>query len=161
MTDQYTKPLYWFLTTLVVSALAVILTTVYVNKPAKVIPVPHTITTEYLTMCSGVEISSPDAYYIAKANCLGRIAGYSAGHLMTIELNNLYIDGQPANKFAHVKPLWCVGPTVTDKQLLESIDIWIANHKADVDVIAKQYDPSNGALIIATKALIDAYPCKE
>jgi hypothetical protein len=111
-------------------------------------------------MCSGVDITSPDAYYIAKSNCLGRIAGYSAGHLMTIELNNLYASDQPANKHTPIKSLWCVGPTITDKQLLESIDLWTLEHIPEVEAIADQYDPSNGALIIATKALIEAYPCK-
>ena len=127
--------------------------------PVKIYNIP--LNAPYLSMCSGVQINSPDSWLIAKTNCLGRIAGYSAGHEMSIELNNLFISrSQPANKNERLAPLWCIPIGTSDGAILDRVENWVINHPADWQLVSKNLNSLNGSLVLASRALVLSYPCK-
>jgi hypothetical protein len=147
----------FILCALVVSV--VILTAFHLALPKPAIPhteavafpsisVPHQA---FLTLCSGLPINDA-TLRIATANCLGRIRGFSDAHALTVKL---------AGDAGASIQMWCVGPNVTDKQLLDSVIAWTTNNHDRVAGLTKEYTAVNAATAIIIAALHSTYPCEK
>lgn len=117
-------------------------------------PLASTVSTpesSFLTLCSGLPIN-PSTLRIATANCLGRIRGFSDAHALTVKLA-----GDKGNSIQ----MWCVGPKVTDQQLLDSVIAWTTSNHVRVAELTKQYTAVNAATAIIIAALHSTYPCEK
>lgn len=115
---------------------------------------------KFLEMCSGLSLDpkshssdSETIGLIAVANCLGRIRGYVDGHQLTITM-------QVRAGKSTMTPLWCVNPSVTDKELMDSIFSWSEAHSDEFDQITTQYNGSTASVGIMLRAISTQYPCK-
>lgn len=115
------------------------------------------VSDDFISTCSGVYLTNQAAYHVATANCMGRIGGFVAGHSMTVELNKMYIadSGQDVN----LPAMWCVPADVSDITLMQTTINWIKTNPSEHARIISEYQGVTGALIVATKAIGEKYPC--
>lgn len=108
----------------------------------------------YLHNCSGVDLRSEDSYYIATANCMGRLSGYVLGHGTTVEMINMQNPEPP-----HVTAMWCVPTSTKDIDLLNDVYSWVGDHPDEVVEYNTTYPPQLAAMAIATLVFNAKYPC--
>jgi hypothetical protein len=111
-------------------------------------------TNSFLNACSGVTITSANSQLVAYTNCMGRIRGYSDGHMLTVALHNEIF------KTDKVKPMWCVPSSQTDGEVIQSVLGWIDANPAVYTSNNTQYTGLSGAYANITRALVDQYGCK-
>lgn len=115
------------------------------------------ISDSFISDCSGVYLTNQAAYHVATANCMGRIGGFVAGHSMTAELNKMYVSD--SGHTLDLPAMWCVPPEVSDVVLMQTTIDWVKSNANEHARITSEYQGVTGALIIATKAISEKYPC--
>jgi hypothetical protein len=109
----------------------------------------------FLQVCTGLLINNSNGS-IAVANCLGRLRGLVDGHALTVQLASADPDASSGIE------LWCVAPSVSDKQLLDSVITWSTANNVRVKELVSEYtDPAAARTAVMIAALHASYPCEK
>lgn len=105
-------------------------------------------TNQFIELCSGLDASDEAIRLIGTANCLGRIRGFIDGYQTAVVLHEV-----PA------MPMWCVDSDVTDKEVLDTILVWIEESPAEYKEITDKVDGLNAAIAITIRAIHKNFSC--
>ncbi len=114
-------------------------------------PVESAHSKDFIGVCSGMDLTSPEVHIVALSECMGRVRGFVDGHNMTVAMNQMA--GAKSIK------LWCMPTQVTTDQLLTNVMDWADSNPDDYVDIRASMDDANSATAIVIRALRTTYPC--
>jgi Rap1a immunity proteins len=111
--------------------------------------------TRFIEICSGLSSTDNNFAVLGVSNCLGRIQGFSDGHLLTVQLVNV-----SSPEVGKGLELWCLSNPKNAKQLLDAVFTWVKQNPDQMNKTIIDTGEVNGTMMIIIEALHSAYPCE-